>query len=88
MGVLEDLADELARETLEGAAKVGLDQHETDDLVKDVAKSLGASSTTLEETYLTSIRIRLAERRGRAFLIKSLKEEITKRKKPPEASDG
>lgn len=67
MGVLEDLGDELARDALDAGDTMGEDEY-----YREVAKVLGASSTTLEETFLTSIRIRLAERRGREFLDKSL----------------
>lgn len=67
MGVLEDLADELARDALDAGDTLG-----EDEFFREVAKVLGASSTTLEETFLTSIRIRLAERRGRLFLNKTM----------------
>lgn len=72
MGVLEDLADELARDALDAGETL-----KQDEFYREVAKVLGASSTTLEETFLTSIRIRLAERRGREFLNKSLAGHIT-----------
>lgn len=68
MGVLEDLADALARDTLDAAEKLG-----DEDLVTEVAKQLGATSTTMEETYLTSIRIRSSERRARRFLESKLR---------------
>lgn len=67
MGVLEDLGDELARDALDAGDTMG-----EDEFYREVAKVLGASSTTLEEVFLTSIRIRLAERRGRIFVDKSL----------------
>jgi len=35
----------------------------------EVAAIIGASSTTLEEAFLTSIRVRMAEQRARAFLM-------------------
>jgi hypothetical protein len=57
------LADELARDTIEAMEKLGNDR-----LYVEVSKVLGASSTTLQEAFLTSIRVRLAERRGRVFL--------------------
>jgi hypothetical protein len=63
MALTDDLADELARETILAMEKIGNDR-----LYIDVSKVLGASSTTLQEAYLTSIRVRLAERRGRLFL--------------------
>ena len=63
MGVLEDLADALARDAIEASEKLG-----NDDIITDVAKKLGATSVTMEEVYLTSIRVRLAERRARRFM--------------------
>jgi len=63
MGLLEDLADRLALDTLNEMERLGNDR-----LYIDVAKALGTSSPTMQETFLTSVRIRLAERRGRAFL--------------------
>ncbi|WP_380052022.1 hypothetical protein ACFE33_07950 [Falsihalocynthiibacter sp. SS001] len=67
MGVLEDLADGLAKDALDAGDALGDNEY-----YREVAKVIGASSTTLEEAFLTSIRIRLAERRGRAFLKSSL----------------
>ena len=63
MSITETLADELARDTIEAMERIGNDR-----LFTEVAKVLGASSTTLQEAFLTSIRVRLAERRGRVFL--------------------
>lgn len=61
--VLQDLADKLAADTMKAMDALGDDR-----LFEEVAKVLGASSQTAEEAYLTSMRIRLAERRGRQFL--------------------
>lgn len=69
MGVLEDLADKLAADAIAAAEELG-----SDDILNEVAKQLGATSTTMEETYLTSIRIRLSERRARRFLEAQLKK--------------
>ena len=55
MGVLEDLADGLARDAL------ALEVDEDDPLVSQVGKTIGASSQTLEEAYLTAIRVRRAD---------------------------
>ncbi|MCF1709908.1 hypothetical protein L0V05_13895 [Tabrizicola sp. J26] len=63
MALIDDLADNLARDTIEAMEKFGNDR-----LYVDVSRVLGASSTTLQEAFLTSIRLRLAERRGRKFL--------------------
>jgi len=63
MGVLEDLADALAKDALDAAEALG-----DEKLVTEIATQLGASSTTMEEAYLTSIRIRSSELRARAYL--------------------
>lgn len=64
---IQDLADTLARDVLEASK-------ELDDpfFYEQVSKVLGASSTTLQEAFLTSIRIRQAEARGRVFLEQAL----------------
>ncbi|MDF1872082.1 hypothetical protein [Vannielia sp.] len=85
MGVLEDLADKLAADTLASAAKLG----DEDDVVRAVAKQLGATSTTMEETFLTSIRVRTAERRARQFLEKQVEQGfLTKDTGPQMMDDG
>ena len=68
MGVLEDLADDLAVETIRGMEEFDISAVELDQLIKDLATNLGASSQTLEESYLTSIRVRMSARRGDQFL--------------------
>lgn len=73
MGVTEDLADALARDTIAAKEKLG-----DEDLIAKVAKELGATSTTLEEAFMTSVRVRLAERRGRLFLKKYVTEQLGK----------
>ena len=67
MGVLEDLADKLAIDVLAAQDELG------DDRFYDkMSKVLGELSPTTQEAFMTSIRIRLAERRGRDFLNRSL----------------
>ncbi|MEM0948851.1 MAG: hypothetical protein AAGK37_15735 [Pseudomonadota bacterium] len=66
MSKMEELADELAQMALDLEAKTG-----DENAVRRVADALGTSSTTMEETFLTAIRIRRAERRARE-LIESL----------------
>ena len=39
---------------------------------RDFLQVLAAASPTFQEAYITSIRVRLAERRGRAFLERAL----------------
>ncbi|MFV2035112.1 MAG: hypothetical protein ACC631_08395 [Halocynthiibacter sp.] len=63
MGIVEDLADSLAKDTLDVSSRT-----HNDDLVKEVSEILGASSITTQEAFLTAIRVRRAEARARAFL--------------------
>ena len=63
MRVVEELADNLAKDAIELANKLG-----NDDVIYEMAKVLVATSSTMEEAYMTSIRVRLAERRARRFL--------------------
>jgi hypothetical protein len=67
MSRLQDLADQLADDVL--AAETELDD---DRFYEKIAKVLMAASPTFQEAFMTSVRIRLAERRGREFLIKAL----------------
>lgn len=67
MGVVEDLADALAVESLKAEEETG------DDLLLDkVAEILGADSVTTQEAFMTAIRVRKADRRARAYLAKRL----------------
>lgn len=67
MALLDDLADELARDVLDALDELGDDR-----FYEKVAKSVGELSPTLQETFMTSIRLRLAERRGRRTLEQAL----------------
>ncbi|ETW14598.1 hypothetical protein ATO8_01785 [Roseivivax marinus] len=77
MSYIETLADDLARDVLEAQDKMGEDR-----LYVEVAGVLAAASTTLEEAFLTSVRVRLAERRARDFLVDRI------RKASPSDTDG
>ena len=63
MRVVEELADNLVKDATELANKLG-----NDDIIYEAAKGLVATSSTIEEAYMTSIRLRLAKRRARRFL--------------------
>lgn len=63
MDLLEQVADKMAQEVLEAVRLTG-----NEDLVDEVKKSIGSSSTTLEEAFMTAVRIRRAEARGRTLL--------------------
>jgi hypothetical protein len=82
MALTEDLADALARDVLARQDELGDDR-----FYEKVARVIGTSSPTLEEAFLTSIRIRLAERRGRAFLEAALKARAEGRSGPEAPRD-
>ena len=67
--IIDDLADNLAKDTIKAMDKIGDDR-----LYVEVGKVIAAASTTLEEAYLTNVRVRLAERRGREFLLDYVKK--------------
>ena len=61
MSLLERLAEDLARDTLALASV-------NDKVVDDISTMIGDTSTTLQEAYLTAIRVFRAESRAREFL--------------------
>ncbi len=63
MSTREELADALAHDVIEAMEATG---HEK--LWEEVAKEIGITSPTTQEAFVTAMRIRLAERRGRKFL--------------------
>ena len=63
MDYLEQIADNLAKEVLEVEEITG-----DEELVKEVMKTIGASSTTLEEAFLTAVRIRRGREAGLSML--------------------
>jgi len=60
---ITDLADRLARDAV--AAEEEL---QDDRLIEQLSTTIGAASMTLQEAFMTSVRIRRAEKRGRAWL--------------------
>ncbi len=67
MSALQDMADKLAADVLAAEDELGDDR-----FYEKVSTILLAASPTFQEAYITCIRVRLAERRGRQFLEKSL----------------
>ncbi|MDG1280143.1 MAG: hypothetical protein P8O10_02455 [Pseudorhodobacter sp.] len=72
MAVVDQLADELAKTVLEA-----MDRLDDDRFFEKVSRVVGSTSPTLEEAFLTSIRIRLADKRARAFVAKALEAAKT-----------
>ncbi|WP_298679699.1 hypothetical protein [uncultured Lentibacter sp.] len=65
MSTMQETASRLADDTLKIMEKSGDDR-----LHFEVADLLGKSSQTLEEAYLTEVRVRMAGKAARAFLHK------------------
>jgi hypothetical protein len=67
MTKLQDLADKLAEDVLAAEEELGDDR-----FYEKVAKVVMAASPTFQEAFMTSVRVRIAERRGREFLAQTL----------------
>ena len=63
MSILEDVADDLAREALKAEADKG-----DETIIQKVADAIGNSSPTMQEAFLTQVRVRRAEMRARDVL--------------------
>ena len=68
MSVLEDMGDALARDVIAAMEELG------DERFYDkISKVLLDASPTMQEAFLTAYRVRVAEKRGRAFIEAALK---------------
>jgi hypothetical protein len=65
------LASKLADDTLTAMDKLGEER-----LFVEVGSVLAAASQSLEEAYLTEVRVRLAERAARKFLTERLRKGL------------
>jgi hypothetical protein len=83
MGVIEDLGDSLARDVLAAMEEIGDDR-----LFDKVGKVLADASPTMQEAFMTAIRVRVAEKRGRAFLEKVLEAKRTGKELPKAPVSG
>ena len=75
MALTDDMADEIAQLALADELRTG-----DETIIQQIAEILGSSSQTLQEAYLTSIRVRRAEKRARDLL--------TSRAKQSQAAEG
>lgn len=64
---VDSLAEKLASDTLKAQGALGEER-----LYIEVAQVLGAASQSLEEAFLTEVRVRLAEQKARDFLEKKV----------------
>jgi len=69
MSTLDRLAAKLAEDTIKAQKELGDER-----LFMEVSAVLGASSQSLEEAFLTEVRMRMSEEKGRVFLINKVKE--------------
>ena len=69
MAITDVLAAKLAEDTMKAMDELGEDR-----LYIEVGTILSASSQLLEETYLTEVRVRLAERLARKYLVTRVKD--------------
>jgi hypothetical protein len=69
MSLQDDVADKLALEVLALVNETG-----DEDIVEEIKKVIGTSSTTLEEAYMTAVRVRRAEARALALLAQKRRE--------------
>ena len=70
MSLLEDAATSLARRAMDLIVRTG-----DETIEKRLADEIGASSPTLQENFLTAMRLLKAERRGKLLLDKYEKGE-------------
>jgi hypothetical protein len=78
MATLQEMADQLADDVLAAEAEL-----QDDRFYEKVSVVLLAASPTFHEAFMTSVRVRLAERRGREFMLRSL---AVKRGEAPETA--
>jgi hypothetical protein len=71
MDLLERMADDLARKALALELQTGNDR-----IADTVSKTIGTSSTTLQEAFMTALRIRRAAARGEEALNQAREEAI------------
>lgn len=67
MGTLELLASKLAEDTLKAQKELGDDR-----IFVEIGDILSSSSQSLEEAFLTEVRVRMAEEKARVFLVKKV----------------
>ena len=73
MQILEQVADDLAQQALAEFDRTG-----DETIVDQIGEMVGSSSQTLQEAYLTAVRVRRAEARARKF-IASFKRDVPDR---------
>lgn len=63
MSVAEELADALAADVIRAAQDLG-----DENLIAEISKVIGSTSTTTQEAFMTAVRVRLSVERARKAL--------------------
>ena len=82
MGTVDTIAAKLADDTMAAMKEIGDDR-----LYTEIGDVLGASSQSLEEAYLSEMRVRLAEIGARRHLAKRLADARQAKAQPPGTGD-
>jgi hypothetical protein len=77
VSVLEDMGDALARDVIAAMEELGDER-----FFDKVSKVLLDASPTMQEAFLTAYRVRVAEKRGRAFIEAALKAKRSGKEGP------
>lgn len=80
MNTIDRLAEKLAQDTMDAMDETGQER-----LYVEVGDVLAAASQSLEEAYLTEIRVRLAERTARRFLETKVSQHRQQQAATPQA---
>ena len=83
MAVADDLGDALARDVLAALEELGDER-----FFDKIGKVLADFSPTMQEAFMTAVKVRLAERRGRAYLDQALNAKRGKGTAPIAPYDG
>lgn len=68
--LMEEIADALARDVLRAVEETG-----DENLVTEVSRVIGSSSTTTQEAFMTAVRVRMSEQRARRLLAEKVGAE-------------
>ncbi|MGB3406115.1 MAG: hypothetical protein WBA67_01335 [Jannaschia sp.] len=80
MGIAEDLADKLAANVIKHVEATG-----DEDIITIMSQALGDSSQTLQEAFVTSVRVQRAAIRANRLLAKRMHD--FSKQKPDDAKD-
>jgi hypothetical protein len=83
MGIIDDLGDNLAVEVLKAQEELGDDR-----FYMEVSKVVGQASPTLQEAFMTSMRIRMAALRAHGFVNATLRARREGGKAPQAPRDN